>query len=356
MLGQTDYCYQLYRPESMELWKVKAGSVLCTEKSNSTGYSSNIGIFADPSDLFLFYEGRNNSLKYHWRSAEKRLGGSFGVAVYSPKGASGVILRFSEDQTPGTYNNDWNDGLGAYRRTTYGINKGDIEKVGGSNSSIAFYFYLIVIAVVLVLGVFNGKYPLGSIFLSCLAIEGTILFGYLQIQSTGICILVLLCSLIVPCIVAGTLFKLGNEKNSTFVALFLLLILMGYTFWGGFSIGAWTALFFIIGLSFHCMSSQPNRTESLVQNISVSCFLASTLLSLACLVNYSPALLLMSIKTGLRDYNAATNMEGILWVIVYGAELLVLTIVAIYAHCKLRNTQQMPQGPLDEQINPGDYI
>ena len=219
----------------MQLWKVKTGSVLCMIKDTTIPPRNNeVAMNATTDTLMMSYDGeQSRSIDYNWMAASKHLGGDLGVAIYSSKVSGAIVLKFSDLIPEGTYKYDWNDGLGAHKKITFGIKSGDIEVEGGNNSMIVFWLFAFTLLIYLVLSVYYKVYSLGAVAASIQTLSASILTGTVKLNNSLTLTAILLVIITVSSLAGAATIKLSRSAQAyvsiaSSIALQIYLAIAGY--------------------------------------------------------------------------------------------------------------------------------
>lgn len=353
-VSADDYCFKFYRVASMELWQIKSGSVLCKIDTFDSSYSDTIKLKANNNTLNFRFRNKVSSIEDNWKNSCPDLG-KRGVALYEPHSSGGIIVAFNEDntKTPGSFVDSQNDGLGAYKRTTYYIKEGDIKIIGEGNALINSILVGIFIFIFCIVCSIKFHFTAGALFLATLIFSLSISQGAFKFYNTAILIINVSACCIFSTLVGGLLWFKLSRKHAAITAIALTALVIAYSFFAGYVFHLFVVvLMFTLSAVFSIKTSE----EVWMTNMGLACMVSNLRTAFNMLVMRTPTTAYMDISTGTGHYPNCTNISIFGEVLLYSGFTFILLVSQIVLLCLSRKRVEQKPADVDAALAGDAYI
>lgn len=353
-VSAEDYCLKLYRPTTMELWQIKSGSVLCKIDTFDNKYSDTIKLKSANNTINLRFRDKVSSIEENWKNSCPSLG-KVGVALYKPFSSGGIVLVFNGDnnKTAGSFEDSQNDGLGAYKRTTYYIKEGDIEVIGESNALIGSILTGIFILIFCIACSVKLHFTAGALFLATLVFSLTFTQGLLRFYHLAILLVNVGACCIFSSLLGGILWLKLSRKHATIAALIFTAVLAIFGFFAGYVLQLlFLLLTFILSAAFSIKTSE----EKWLTNVGLACMLFSLNAAFNMVVMSIPAATYMEFSSKNGRYPNCTNVSAFAEILIsfgFTVFLIILQIVLLIVN---RNKVEQKPADVDVALAGDQYI
>lgn len=218
-------CLEIYRADLMENWIVPSGSILCTTppRSPDSDYRAFTLIVLN-SSLNINFSSTLTSAEQSWISCPGK--SKYCISLYSAADPSSINLMVIDDsgKSIGKYTYYWNDGLGAFSKTTFNVGPGDIQgALEGRNYLFVFSAAVLFTLILAVDTIFTFQITPANVSTAVFLVGMNWLLGSTKVESQLHLVMLLVIALFAS-LAIGWGFRLVKNEYASFFSLLVVVV------------------------------------------------------------------------------------------------------------------------------------